>query len=159
MTRSYWFYEREEGDAEPSPLTLKSLMTRDLLALHPKDLVLDAMTLMSEKGVRHIPIVSKEEGRLEGLITEVDIFRNVLHGKKMTEEETYHATLDVMLELGEVMMTNLETLPPEAHVADAVALFLDRKIRCVPIMDSNKKLVGIVTETDMMKLLQHMVDG
>ncbi len=157
MTEQFWFYERGEGESESRPLTMKSLMSTHPLVLHPDQVVLDAITLMRERDVRHIPIVTRDGGRLVGLITEVDILRNVLHGKKMTKEENYHSTLDVMLPLEEAMVTGLETLPPDAPVGDAIALFLEHKIRCVPIVDARQRLLGIVTETDLMKLLRHMV--
>ncbi len=159
MARNYWFYERREGDPEVRPLTMRALMNLDVVYLKDNDLVLDAMRVMREKKVRHVPIVSKREGRLVGLVTETDILKNVLHGKRLTREEEYHATLDVMLELKHIMVTEVTTLSPEAPVEDAVALFLNRRIRSVPIVDEHNELVGIVTETDLMKLLKHVVEN
>ena len=159
MARNYWFYERREGDPEVRPLTMRALMNLDVVYLKDNDLVLDAMRVMREKKVRHVPIVSKREGRLVGLVTETDILKNVLHGKRLTREEEYHATLDVMLELKHIMVTEVTTLSPEAPVEDAVALFLNRRIRSVPIVDEHNELVGIVTETDLMKLLRHVVEN
>lgn len=153
----HWFYERGEGDADLRPLTVRSLMSPSPVTLAPDDLVLDAMRAMRERGVRHIPIVAKD-GRLTGLVTEVDILRKVLHGKAMTGEEKYHATLDVMLPLEDVMVRDVATLKPTELVAAAVALFLERKIRCAPIVDDAGKLQGIVTESDLMLLLKHMVE-
>ena len=156
MKQQRWFYERGEGDAAPRPLTVRALMTVSPATLAPDDLVLDAMRMMRERGVRHIPIV--KDDRLAGLVTETDVLRQVLHGKSMTGEERYHATLDVMLPLEAVMVREVDTLSPEAPVEQAVSLFLQRKIRCAPILAENGELVGIVTESDLMRLLQHMVD-
>jgi CBS domain-containing membrane protein len=158
MGKTHWFYERREGDPEIRPLTVRALMRLHPLTLEDTELVMDAMRLMKEKDVRHIPIVSKGEGTLVGLITETDILNNVLHGRKMTTEEEYHATLDVMLQLKEIMVKDVMTLSPDASVAEAVALFLNHKFRCVPIVDNARKVVGILTETDLMKLLNHIVE-
>jgi len=106
--------------------------------------------------VRHIPIV--KDDRLAGLVTETDVLRQVLHGRSMTGDERYHATLDVMLPLEAVMVRDIATLPPEAPVEAAVTLFLQRKVRCAPILGADGKLLGIVTEADLMRLLQHMVE-
>ncbi len=157
MKQHHWFYERGEGDTDLRPLTLRSLMSASPVTLAPDDLVLDAMRIMRERGLRHIPIVG-QDGRLVGLVTEIDILRQVLHGKAMTGEEQYHATLDVMLPLEDVMVRDVATLTSAQPVAAAVALFLDRKIRCAPIVDDGGKLQGIVTESDLMLLLKHMVE-
>lgn len=162
MTRGYAFYEQDSGisnEVSSRPLSMKSLMTKQPFTLAPNNLARDAITLMQEKEVRHIPIVDPFSGRLEGLVTEADILRNVLHGKTLTKEERYHATLDMMLPLKEVMVRAVLTLPPEATVAEAVTLFLRHKIRCAPVVDDQERLLGIVTETDLMRLMEHMVAG
>ncbi|MDH5753546.1 MAG: CBS domain-containing protein [Deltaproteobacteria bacterium] len=158
MSQHYWFYERKEGETAPSPLTVKSLMTTKVFRLTPGNLVLDAINLIRNEGVRHIPLVEEGSDRLVGLVTETDILRNVLHGKKMTQEEEYHATLDLMLELRDIMVTNVETLMPEMTVDRVVHLFLTKRIRCVPIVDEKRNLQGIITETDLMMLLKHMIE-
>jgi CBS domain-containing protein len=157
MKQHHWFYERGEGETDLRPLTVRSLMSPSPATLAPDDMVLDAMRVMRERGVRHIPIVGKD-GRLVGLVTEIDILRKVLHGKAMTGEEKYHATLDTMLPLEDVMVREVATLRPAESIAAAVALFLDRKIRCAPIVDDAGMLQGIVTESDLMLLLKHMVE-
>ena len=159
MAKNHWFYERREGDPEVRPLTVRALMGLNPVVLADTDLVLDAMEKMKTGNLRHIPVVSKKEGVLVGLVTETDILNNVLHGRKMTAEEKYHATLDVMLQLKDIMVSEVFTLPPDAPVADAVALFLEKRIRCVPIVDERRKVVGVVTETDLMKLLNHIVEN
>jgi CBS-domain-containing membrane protein len=157
MKQHRWFYERGPGATALQPLTVRALMTPSPATLAPDDLVLDAMRLMREKGVRHIPIVNAA-GQLKGLVTETDILRNVLHGSAMTGDEKYHATLDVMLPIEQVMVRDVATLKAGDPVERAVGLFLERKIRSAPILDDAGKVEGIVTETDLIRLLQHMVD-
>jgi CBS domain-containing protein len=159
MKGSSWFYERGEGDADPRPLTLRSLMTANVQTLNPEQLVGDAIRLIVEHDIRHVPIVRGAELELVGLVSETDILRKVMHGRTMSNDEEYHAFLDAMLPLEEVMVKEVATLPPEAKVAEAVALFLQRKIRCVPVVNERRRLLGIVTETDLMMLLEHMVRG
>ncbi|MBI4081019.1 MAG: CBS domain-containing protein [Candidatus Lambdaproteobacteria bacterium] len=159
MTRKFWFYERGEGDPDPRPLTLRSVMTQVTYTLAPGDLVMDAMHLMQDKEIRHVPIVTGEERTLVGLVTETDVLRHVLHGKGMTRDEEYHATLDMLLPLSEIMAKVLHTLPPEASVEQAVALFLEHRVHSVPVVDGQNRLQGIVTSTNLLELLRHMVSG
>lgn len=157
MDQQRWFYERGSGKGTMRPLTVRALMTPGPATLAPDDLVLDAMRLMRERGIRHIPIVDPN-GKLRGLVTETDILRKVLHGGTMTKDEVYHATLDVMLPIEQVMVRDVATLKAGDPVERAVALFLEQKIRSAPILDETGKVEGIVTETDLIRLLQHMVE-
>ena len=159
MKGTAWFYERGEGDPDPRPLTVGTLMTTHVQTLTSDQLVGDAIRLFVDHGIRHIPVVSGPEQQLAGIVTENDILRKVLHGRTMSADEEYHAFLDAMLPLEEVMVKEVATLPPSAKVVEAVSLFLEHKFRCVPIVDERRRLMGIVTETDLMKLLEHMVRG
>ena len=156
MKHNYWFYERGAGDADPRPLTLKMLMSPHVRALAPEQLVRDALHLVQAEAIHHIPIV-EADGRLVGLVTATDLLQKVLHGNSLNDQERYHATLDTMLPLRQIMTQAVHTLGSHEPVAKAVALFLKHKIRCVPVVDSGK-LQGIVTETDMLRLMQHMVE-
>jgi len=157
MKGKNWFYERGAGDPKPRALSLRSLMTSDLETLSTEQLVGEAIRLVVERGIRHIPIVDPKSGRLAGLVTESDLLRKVLHGRTMNPEEQYHAFLDAMLPVEDIMVRNVKTLPPDAGVEEAVRLFLRERIRCVPLIEPDGRLVGIVTESDLMKLLEHMV--
>lgn len=156
--RKYWFYQREEGNAPAKPLTLTALMTSRPTLLKPADLIMDAMKLIKEQHIRHIPIVSEDAGKLVGLVTETDILKTVLHGKSMTPDEQYHATLDMLLPLERIMVRDVFTLPADAPVGDAVAAVLNRRIRCIPVIDGGGQVVGIVTETDLLQLLEHVIE-
>lgn len=156
MTSKYWFYERGEGDPDIRPLTVRSLMTPEPYTLTATDLVGDAIKLVQDHHVRHIPITGGG-GALVGLVTETDLLRKVTHARSMTPDERYHAFLDTMLPLEEIMVRQVATLPPDAKVAEAVHLLLVRKFRCVPVVDGQRRVMGIVTETDLMKLLEHML--
>lgn len=157
MSQKHWFYERGEGDPDPRPLTVRSLMTRDVKTLTQDQLAGDAMHLIVEGQIRHIPIVDGANHKLVGLVTETDLLRKVLHGRAMNPQETYHQFLDAMLPVEDLMVKDVITLPPDAKVAEAASLFLKKQIRCVPVVDEKGKLLGIVTATDLMKLLEHMV--
>jgi CBS domain-containing protein len=152
-----WFYERGEGDTPRRPLTLRGLMTSELETLSTEHLVGDAIRLVVDRGIRHIPVVNASDGKLAGLVTESDLLRKVMHGRTMNPEEQYHAFLDAMLPIEDIMVRDVKTLAPEANIAEAVKLFLHDKIRCVLIVEAGGKLAGIVTESDLMKLLEHMV--
>jgi acetoin utilization protein AcuB len=43
------------------------------------------------------------------------------------------------------------TLPPEATIGDAVRVFLEHRVSCIPVVDAAFKPVGIVSWRDLLK--------
>ena len=61
--------------------------------------------------------------------------------------------------ISEYMDTSVPTLSPETQIMAAVDFLLSHQVTGAPVVDSNGKLVGIITETDLLKLLTEGVQG
>jgi CBS domain-containing protein len=61
--------------------------------------------------------------------------------------------------ISKYMDTTVPTLAPETQIMDAVDFLLSHKVTGAPVVDSDSKLVGIVTETDLLKLLTEGIQG
>jgi CBS domain-containing protein len=61
--------------------------------------------------------------------------------------------------ISKYMDTTVPTLAPETRIMDAVDFLLSHKVTGAPVVDSDSKLVGIVTETDLLKLLTEGIQG
>lgn len=118
-------------------------MKRNVVSLSPQHTVKDALSIMQEKKIRHLPIVS-EKTELLGIITDRDL-KEVLPSlySDATDVTVYKKTLF------EVMTKNPITGHPMDFVEEAAVVFYDNQIGCLPIV-SNNKLVGILTETDLL---------
>ena len=89
-----------------------------------------------------------------GIVSERDLFRSSLaqalgYGNKDTREgmKTLH--------IKDGMKKEVVTVPPDLELRDAVALMVDRKIGCLPVV-RDRKLLGLITETDI--LVQYCKD-
>ncbi|UJX42390.1 CBS domain-containing protein [Desulfovibrio sp. JY] len=118
-------------------MLVADLMTSQLRCLRESDSLADAMSLMQELFVRHIP-VTDEDGQLVGLVTQRDLLS--LENRK-----------DPVTALKDVMRTDLVTVSPDTALRAAAETMIYNKFGCLPVVE-NDRLVGIITETDFLKL-------
>ena len=57
--------------------------------------------------------------------------------------------LDFKLNVGEIMVEDVFTLPMEANIAGAVKAMLVEHVRCIPVVDKDGKLQGVLTDSDI----------
>ncbi|MCB1522414.1 MAG: CBS domain-containing protein [Hyphomicrobiaceae bacterium] len=55
----------------------------------------------------------------------------------------------------DIMTTNLVTVGPEATVADVAKLLLDRHISGVPVVDADQRILGILSEGDLLRRVEN----
>lgn len=123
-------------------LSVRDIMVTDLVTVDPEESSRKAYQLMRDRRFRHLPVVAR--GQLVGVLSERDL-RPVLLSPGLAE-----ATV------GELMSENLVTIAPDASVEDAASLLVVKKIGCLPVIDGDR-LVGIVTETDLLAVLVELL--
>ena len=103
------------------------------------------------KKVEHLPVTGSDD-RLVGLITIRDLFRIV---SPHNTEEGYKYDPDSLAGyiLEKVMTREPRTLGPEDTLHQAVQLMVKYKYGCVPIVDDEEHVAGILTQIDMLKFL------
>lgn len=124
-------------------------MSTDVATVARNDELTIADDIMNMRRIRHLPVV--EEGRLVGVLTQRDLFHAALStalnfGTKAQKE--FLKTVAVK----EVMTEDIRTIAPSADVKEAARLLVQHKIGCLPVVE-NGKLVGIVSETDLLKVI------
>ncbi len=133
--------------------TVAELMTTDLVTLSEEDGLSRAMKIFSELPIRHLPVT--DGAILIGMVSQRDalswsgsvIDPGAFAGAQASKEarETFVA---------EVMVRDVISVPPTATIVDAARTLLEGGFGCLPVVDEQGKLLGIVTETD---LLRHLI--
>lgn len=90
--------------------------------------------------------VTDAEGRLAGVLTERDIF-----GRLVGPDVAAGVDIDVPVE--EFMTTSPRTLRLEHTVRDALELMQTGRYRNIPVVDEDRRLVGVVRQVDILKFL------
>lgn len=117
------------------------------MALSKDDSIANAIRLMNENKIRHLPIIDENQ-HLIGLVTDRDI-RDATPSI-LFETEKFKELLHNPLEM--IMKTDIITGHPLDFVEEVSAIIYEHRIGCLPILKDNK-LVGIVTETDLLRTL------
>jgi acetoin utilization protein AcuB len=134
---------------------VRELMTGALITVRPDTPVLDARHLMVQERIRHL-LVTSESGELVGIVTDRDIKLNLpSQATSLSVWELNH--LLTRLTVGKVMTQAVITVGPDREARDAAQLMLDHTIGALPVMDGGK-LVGIVTETDLLRAFVKSAD-
>jgi acetoin utilization protein AcuB len=123
-------------------LTVRDIMARELVTIRPHETVRRAYRLMRDHRFRHLPVV--EDGRLVGILSDRDL-RPVLLSPALGRAR-----------VRELMSEDLTTVAPEAPVEEAASLLVVKRIGCLPVVDAGR-LVGIVTETDLLAVLVELL--
>jgi CBS domain-containing protein len=126
------------------------IMTTELTTVNVTQNLREVVKIFEEHKFRHLPVVSGDD--LIGIISKTDILR-ISYGSSFGEQESQidDAIFD-MLSINQVMQTNLHTIKPETTIKDAAEIFSQAEFHALPVVEG-KKLVGIVTTTDIIKYL------
>jgi CBS domain-containing protein len=122
-------------------LKVSDIMTTALVVVKASDLVAVALAEMHAAGVRHLPVLD-EQGRLVGILSNRDLLR---------QDPTVH--------VGDVMTRDLKTIAANAPARVAAALLLEHQIGSLPVLGAGGMIVGLVTETDFLRLVYEQLGG
>lgn len=127
-------------------MIVEEAMIKNVISLQPTDTIEEAIKLMKAKKIRHLPIVDMEQ-HLIGLVNASRLREaspSVFHIGEHLE--------DLQKPLESIMRTDVIVGHPLDFVEEVAGLFYEYRISCLPII-KDKKLVGIMTETDLLRTM------
>ena len=130
--------------------TVSELMTKRVRTLGVDAKLSEARRALSEERIHHLPIV--EGGALVGVLSSRDLVR-ILREAKAGGAQGVDAILDRASSVREAMTPVLVALRPDDPVERAVDLISDGTIHSLLVLDEQRRLVGIVTDTDLLDYL------
>lgn len=127
-------------------------MSHEVVTITPETTLPEAHRLMSQKRIRRLPVV--EEGELVGMLTFGDVRAAEPSGATSLSmwEVNYLLT---NLKSEEIMTPDPITVHPEATIGEAAQIMLKYKISGLPVVTWEGKLVGIITESDIFRMVVH----
>ena len=126
-------------------------MTTPAISLNCEAPFREVVMILQTRRIRHLPLVNKA-GEVVGIISQRDVYK--LQPPHKNEEGQWVYDLDVMdgFILSSVMTPNPFTLTSQSLLAEAISVMVQRKYGCIPIIDDKKKLCGIITQYDILRI-------
>ena len=131
---------------------VKDWMTRNIVAITPDTALPEAHRLMTDQRIRRLPVV--QDGLLVGIVTLGDVRGAEPSGATSLSvwEVNY---LSSKVKIKEIMTRNLITISPYATIGQAAETMLEYKVSGLPVVDYERGLVGIITESDIFRMVVH----
>jgi CBS domain-containing protein len=128
----------------PLYLKVSDLMTTSLVTVKPGTALSHADAEMRWAGIRHLLVVDDRQ-HLIGILSN----RDLLGALARSGGKAVHVV--------DVMTRNVRTVTAEVSARRAAALLLEQKIGCLPVVGDDGQLVGIVTETDFLRVAYELL--
>jgi acetoin utilization protein AcuB len=131
-------------------MLVKNWMSKEIVTVDVDDSMQNAIYILQEQNIKILPVM--DGGNLVGIISDRDL-------KKASPSDA--TTLDMhelLFLISKIKVRNLMKKPvyiakPDDTVEEAAALLLEKKISGLPVVDENNRLVGIITRSDIFRVL------
>jgi CBS domain-containing protein len=133
-------------------MLVRDVMSRKLVTIDRTETCVAAVRRMHAARIRHLPVVDAA-GRLLGIVTDRDLRHHlfspaVFPALGMTSIDTLLAAAQV----ADLMATDVVTVRPEQSLGEAAQVMLMKKVGSLPVVEAGR-VVGILTETDMLRMI------
>lgn len=131
----------------PTEVTAADVMTEAPVTVSPADDLVEATKLMSDRHIRHLPVV--EEGHVVGMLSE----RDLLPVADELSKRAAHRDRERELKVGDAMTKSVATVSAGTSITDVSRTLLDFRIGAVPVVDAERRPIGIVSYVDVLRAL------
>ena len=131
-------------------MLVKNWMSTKVVTIDANDAMQDAMRVLKEHGIRMLPVMKK--GKLVGIVTDRDL-KKASASDATTLEIHELLYLLTKIKVKDIMTRDPIAVPPDYTVEETAQVLLDSKISGAPVVDDYGQVVGIITQTDLFRVL------
>ncbi|MBN2295768.1 MAG: CBS domain-containing protein [Pirellulales bacterium] len=129
---------------------IEQLMSKDVVTIEMDDSLGAVKEIFDSTRFHHLLVV--ESGKLFGVISDRDLLKSISPNIG-TAAETDRDTASLNKKVHQIMTRKLVTLGPRASVHDAIEIFNKHNISCIPVVDEQRRPVGIISWRDILRAL------
>jgi predicted transcriptional regulator len=141
-------------------MKIKEIMSKDVVSIKPDDNAKDALNLLFKMQISGLPVINTQ-GKLVGMFTEKDILSQILPsylekiGRFVYEENPKSIKKKFQdltnLPVSQLMRKDAITINENTSLCEVARLMLTQKVRRIPVLNNEKKVVGIVAREDIVR--------
>lgn len=141
-------------------MRVKEIMTERVVSFSPDTNAKEALELLLKMKISGLPVID-EKNKLVGMFTEKDILKNILPsyiervGSFVYEDNPKSIRKKfqdlVNLKVSQIMRRDVVTVDENTSLCEVAHLMLTQKIRRIPVLDKEKKVIGIVAREDIVR--------
>lgn len=131
-------------------------MTREVVTINPEANILEAREKMSTHGVPSLPVVL-QDNTLVGIVTDRDLRSALPSGLLPPQEIQREQERLAAVEVGSLMTKDPVTVTPVHTLQDALVLILRAHVGTLPVVDKERKVVGIISLRDMLRAFEEVL--
>jgi CBS domain-containing protein len=132
------------------PHTAADLMTPDPVTLPETTPLAEAAAVMADRGLKRIPVVDAQQ-RLIGMVSRSDLLATVAEGLRQRPAIPIRQPDGAPKTVGEIMITDVPTVQPDTPLAETLDRLLETDKRRVIVVDGERRVVGIITDGDVIR--------
>ena len=133
-------------------MQVRDVMTREVVTVGPATSAKFAAEVLADRGFAALPVVDDDD-QLVGIVAEADVLRDRLpHDPRLHARRDDPPQFPPALLVRGVMTSQVRTVDVSADVADVARLFVDDRLRSVPVLEHGR-LAGIVSRRDLLRTL------
>ncbi|MES2635856.1 MAG: HPP family protein [Pseudomonadota bacterium] len=151
-------YRRRFGE-----ITCADIMSKDVISVEFGTELEDAWALLRKHQIKALPVLDRAR-RVTGIITQIDFMKNanldVYEGFETKLRRFIQRTTQLYSEkpevVGQIMTSPAVTANVDMHIIELIPLMTQHGVHHhIPVVDQNRRLVGIVTQSDLVSALYH----
>ena len=131
-------------------ISVKDIMTTDIVSISADDRLIHARKVIMDSKIGRLLLT--EDNELAGIITSKDIAKAFVSFRKHTPDK-YQASQIKELIAGDFMSTNVETISQDASIPQLADAMIETGYNGYPVVDYDDQIIGIVTQSDLLKLI------
>ena len=131
-------------------ISVKDIMTTDIVSISADDRLIHARKVIMDSKIGRLLLT--EDNELAGIITSKDIAKAFVSFRKHTPDK-YQASQIKELIAGDFMSTNVDTISQDATIPQLADAMIETGYNGYPVVDYDDQIIGIVTQSDLLKLI------
>lgn len=126
-------------------VTAEHIMSRDLRTLSPDASLADAWKLFRQHRIKLLPVLDAD-GALVGVVTPTDLLH---HGHRDPSVSLLARLRPQQVRVRQLMTREVRSVRPDTDIGALVSLLSDQGLHGLPVQDEQGRLVGLVTQSDL----------